>query len=202
MSFDARDFARAVWFTVTDPSEAAERVLRFPAPDRAVWPAVMLVSILNVLLLSLTQLLSPPPPEMAGAMIVFSPFSFTLVVWSLLVGFAFLSAAAGRMLGGQGRFIPMLKLMIWFQIVNLCLGIVQAVFLLVLPPLGGMLGLIILIALFYVLLQFIRVLHGFASLGAAFGTFLFALIGAGMATALLMGVLGLGPTIVAPETLQ
>ncbi|WP_278921685.1 YIP1 family protein [Pseudophaeobacter profundi] len=186
---------RFVWsflvLTLRAPGTAARSILLRQWPDEAIWTGLFLAITLNALFFGVLAMLLPASAELAGVQMVpgISGLSlFTAALRSL--GFAALVTFGGRMIGGSGRFMPILALLVWYQLVQLVvLGL--ALLVLQLSPMLGMVAVLVVgIAMFFVLLNFVNEAHGFASLWHAFAVILMATILLFFAMIFLAGLLG------------
>jgi hypothetical protein len=74
----------------------------------------------------------------------------------------------GRFFGGTGSFEESALLVIWLQFIFICVQVIQIAAILLLPPLAGMITILAVGLFFWLLVNFIAVLHGFTSLGLVF----------------------------------
>jgi hypothetical protein len=110
------------------------------------------------------------------------------------LGFASTLAIAGRWLGGIGRFMPVLTLLVWLQLVHMVVQAILIMVMLLSPALGSLLGLVANVFLFFVLLNFINEAHGFASLWRSLAVVVMAAILVFFAFISVVGLIG-------PETI-
>ncbi|MBE0412888.1 YIP1 family protein [Yoonia sp.] len=190
MAFNFQNLLNMVGRSVAEPAVVAREVLATQWDRSALWSALALVTVLNVLLLATMQMLSPVPDALEQQGIMLTPFTYTILVGSFLVLFVISIQAFGRMLGGQGSFDATLTLMVWFQVISLVFEAVQVLLVLVSPFLGGLFGMASLVVLFWCMLNFINVLHGFESRGKALFTLVLALIGTAIGAAMILAVVG------------
>ncbi|MGX9855336.1 YIP1 family protein [Limimaricola variabilis] len=190
-----------MWTYLTDllrlslraPGDAASRLLVTWPGRTATWQALTLVVCLSVVLTALVQGAMPMMPvEATGAGFGLTPFGYAGLLGVSLVLLAAGIAGAGRLLGGTGRFVPALTLVVWLEVLAMALRLVQGVLILVLPPLGGLVGLAGLFWLFWCLTRFIQALHGFNGVGRALVTLFIAFIAIGAGLAMLLALTGLG----------
>lgn len=190
MTFDFQNLLRAVIRSLSDPAEIAGEIVAMEWPREALWTALALVTVLNVLLLALLQMISPVPDALEQQGIVLSPFTYTLLVGAFLVLFVVTVQGFGRMLGGQGNFDATLTLMVWFQVISLSLEAVQFVLVLVSPVIGGLFGMVSLGLLLWCIMNFIDVLHGFKHKGKALAVLVMSLIGTAMGAGVILAITG------------
>ncbi len=191
MNVTLQGWLRAVGATLNAPADIAERVLseRFARPILV--QAVIVVAIFNLMLLAIVSLLSPPPIE--GAVYV-TPFTLTILIAGSMLAMAFAIARAGRMLGGTGDFDGALTAVIWLQAVRLTILVAQLGLMIISPTLAFMLGIGVLIAMFWCTIHFVNIVHGFDSLGKSAITSIIAMIGTIFAVVVMMALLGITPS--------
>jgi hypothetical protein len=176
------DLAALLREAVADPRRNAQRILDWPAPDQAVWLAVLAVSALSVVglyasfLLAGAQAAGPLPP----------PFALAGVQVAAMAILAAMMAHVGRAFGGAGRFAGALRLVVWLQVLMLILQAVQLVALVLLPPLAGLVSLGSLALVGWVATGMVAGLHGFASLGRTFLGILGSFLALGFVLSLLL----------------
>jgi hypothetical protein len=188
MTFDFQTWMRAVWTGIMEPSDSARKVIAMDIPREALWTALMLIAVLNVLLVEVLKLLSPAPAAFEQQAFAMSPFGFFAIISVFLVVLVFGVSYAGRMMGGKGTLPATLAIVVWFQSISLTVQIVQIVLIVISPAIGSIFGLLSLGALIWCFINFINILHGFNHLGKAFGVLVLAFIGAGI----ILTVLGFG----------
>lgn len=180
-----------VMLTLRQPGVAARAILLRKIPDEAIWTGMFLAVTLNALFFGGLGFLIPNSSDLAmfdmsadqpGLSLMLS--AFRTVIFAALLTFG------GRWLGGAGRFMPILSLVVWDQLVQLAVMAGAIVILLMSPVLGSLAFFIIGLVLFYVLLNFVNEAHGFASLWRSFAVVLMASIVMLFAMLLLVGLLG------------
>ncbi|MGC9370947.1 MAG: Yip1 family protein [Paracoccaceae bacterium] len=154
--------------TVRDPKAGARRVLSLPLPPRAAWDGLALVLVLSLILGYLTTMLlgAPADPLLPG--LAPSPLLAAVIQGGSLLVMIGAIHGVGRMMGGTGTLEGAVRLTAWLQFIMLLLQVAQAVFLLVLPGVAGLIGLLSIVLMLWLLTNFIAVLHGFRSLVAVF----------------------------------
>lgn len=180
--------------TVQAPEDAARAVMRIAMERRDIWVAVAAVACLNAIFSGILGALSPAPPPDAQTipLISLAPMPQALMIGGLLVLLSHMLTWVGRYFGGTGQIDDMLKLMVWMQLVAMVLQVVNLAVLLVLPPLGGFLVIVIVLVMLRVLLSFVKVGHGFSSLGGAALVLLASLIGMVVGLSVLLALIGVG----------
>ena len=193
MTISLRSWMRVVWTSVTQPADMASDVLAMRFPRDALWTALALVDVLNVMLLGVLQFVSPEAAATQDQIISVSPFGFLAIIGAFLTFLVFMLVHAGRMMGGDGTIEGTLTLLVWFQAVSLTLEGIQVLLVLVSPPIAAIFGLMSLGAIIWVFVNLVNVLHGLANLGKAIVVIFLALIGTVLGTGLVMGMMGITP---------
>lgn len=192
MTFDFQSWMRAVWTSIMEPSDSARKVIAMDIPREALWTALMLIAVLNVILVAVLQMLSPAPVAFEQQAFAMSPFGFFAIISVFLVMLVFGVFHAGRMMGGKGTLLATLAIVVWFQSISLTLEAVQIVLVVISPAIGSIFGLVSLGALLWCFVNFINILHGFNSLGKALAAVVLALFGTALVAGIILTVLGFG----------
>jgi len=184
---------RLLGLTVRAPAEAARLLLSLHLSRGVLWQALALVTILSVLVVAL----SPGPMPDAGAAggpepVALSPFAYATILGASLVMLVFALHFTGSALGGTGSFAGTLTLVVWLEVLATAIRVVQVVALLMAPVLAGIVSIAGLALLFWTLVNFIKVLHGFDTLGRAVLTLLLAIAGLSVGLMLILGLIGVG----------
>ncbi|OIQ45456.1 MAG: YIP1 family protein [Roseobacter sp. MedPE-SW] len=177
--------------SLRQPGVAARSILLRQWPNEAIWTGLFLAVILNALFFGVLGVILPNSSELA--MFDMSPESpgLSMMVSALRsVLFAAMLTLGGRWLGGTGRFMPILSLLVWDQLLQLALMSIGIVILLISPQLGSMVFLLIGLVLLFVLLNFVNEAHGFASLWRSFAVVLMASIVMFFSMIFIVGLLG------------
>jgi hypothetical protein len=176
--------------TIRDPRDAARRILALELPMNALWNALALAVVLNAALFGLSNLVSPPPPDVPIGTV--PPIAFALFLAAGLVATIFALFHIGRTLGGEASFGGIMALLVWLQFLRV---LVQAA-LLVLVPLVPVLAALVVIAAavlgFWILLNFIDVAEGYDNLLKSLGVLVLSVIAMAFGLSLLLALFG-GP---------
>ncbi|MBS1302826.1 Yip1 family protein [Loktanella sp. SALINAS62] len=175
-------------WSLFNPADVSRMLMRYTLSRGTVWSMIVLVSIVSTLLVSVGGLISMG----AVAADVMTPFVLSIVLMSSLTVLIFAIYLTGRMLGGTGRLDQTVLLVAWWQGIGLVIQAVQTVFLLVLPPVSGLLALIGMAWLLFALLHFVNVLHGFDSLLKSLGTVALGVVGFSFGIAIFLTLIGVG----------
>jgi hypothetical protein len=178
--------------TVTNPREGATTVLSFAPTREALWLMFALVVVTSLIMGEVMSLMIGLPADgpLTGPMQQ-SPLMLGLIQGALL----FLSIHAihriGRAFGGTGSLEESALLIIWLQFILLCVQVLQIAAMVVLPPVAGLITILAIALFFWLLTNFIAVLHGFQSLGMVFVTTLLAAFGLLVLLSMVLSMLGL-----------
>jgi hypothetical protein len=184
---------RLLALTVRDPAEAARLLLSLNLSRGVLWQALALVTIVSVLVVALSPGPMPDAATAEGTDALFlSPFAYATILGASLVMLVFALHFTGAALGGTGSFAGTLTLVTWLEVLATAIRVAQVVTLLVAPMLAGIVSIAGLVLLFWTLVNFIRVLHGFSTLGRAVLTLLLAIAGMSVGLMLILGLIGVG----------
>jgi hypothetical protein len=177
--------------TVSDPNDGARRVLALAPPASVLWQALILVVVLSVLMTRLAEFLVASPTDPLLPIFAAHPMLTASLQCGLLVVMVYAIHYIGRAFGGTGAFDDALALTVWLQFIMVCLQVVQTVFLIVLPPVAGIIGLLGIGLFFWLLSHFVAVLHGFPSALRTFLGIVVSMIGIIFGLSLVMSILGI-----------
>lgn len=177
---DLGDLMRLARMSISEPREAAAILLRDPLPREALWMMFCLVVVAAMLFAQLNAIFleaagvpqlgadAPEPPMMI------SPLSQGIIQGFVLGGVAMAVHRIGRLFGGDGGFDGALMLVTFHQFVFILVQAVTVVVSMVFPPFAFIVLLAATGLFFWMLVNFIAELHGFASLLAVFGVVIVA----------------------------
>ena len=152
--------------TIRAPQEAAQAVLALNLPRNVLWLGLALVITLSTLLASAVLLMVPMPEAGAG---VPMPVVMGIVQAVFLVLVSLGIAVIGARFGGKGDFDGALALMVWLQAVFLVVQAFQIVAIAIgLSVLADIVSLASIPLFFWLMAQFVTVLHGFSSVWKTF----------------------------------
>lgn len=177
--------------TLRDPQNAARRVLAFSpaAGGMWLWEALALVIVSSVFLTLLGQVIAPAQGNLLISAFTANPITMVTVEAAMLVITVFAVFRIGRWAGGTGSFEGSLRLVVWLQAVLVSVQAAQTVVLLLMPGFASLIGLFGLVLFFWLLTQFVLVLHGFSSPYRVFGAILLSMLGIIMALSLALALL-------------
>ena len=177
--------------TIRAPQEAAQAVLALNLPRNVLWLGLALVITLSTLLASAVLLMVPMPEAGAG---VPMPIVMGIVQAVFLVLVSLGIAVIGARFGGKGDFDGALALMVWLQAVFLVVQAFQiAAIAIGLSVLADIVSLASIPLFFWLMAQFVTVLHGFSSVWKTFWAIIMFLIAFGFLLSLVVTSFGLVP---------
>jgi len=177
--------------TIRAPQEAAQAVLALNLPRNVLWLGLALVITLSTLLASAVLLMVPMPEAGAG---VPMPIVMGLVQAVFLVLVSLGIAVIGARFGGKGDFDGALALMVWLQAVFLVVQAFQIVAIAIgLSVLADIVSLASIPLFFWLMAQFVTVLHGFSSVWKTFWAIIMFLIAFAFLLSLVVTSFGLVP---------
>lgn len=146
-----------------EPRAAAADVIALGVPREALVPGLFAIVIISVLINAVAEAIAPSP------MSVISHFQMTVFLLVLFVTFAASVYKVGQAMGGVGTWQDSLLLSIFFQAVFIPAQVLQVILMATMPAVAGLFGLFLFVFGLWVNINFIAALHGFSSLGRAFG---------------------------------
>ena len=177
--------------TIRAPQEAAQAVLALNLPRNVLWLGLALVITLSTLLASAVLLMVPMPEAGAG---VPMPVVMGIVQAVFLVLVSLGIAVIGARFGGKGDFDGALALMVWLQAVFLVVQAFQIVAIAIgLSVLADIVSLASIPLFFWLMAQFVTVLHGFSSVWKTFWVIIMFLIAFAFLLSLVVTSFGLVP---------
>ena len=189
MDLTLSQMAALVKLTLQRPREAARVVMRIPLPLQGRWIALALMAVLSALVtLLMSQTLTPVGADGLPAASL-APFFWAGISAGIMVITAALIYWIGKWFGGTGRFETALILVVWLQLIQVLVGIVQSLLVLALPFAADVFSLATLALFVWLLTSFVAEMHGFRS----FGLVLLGVIATLLALAFLASLLLLLP---------
>ncbi len=192
MTWTFQNLMSLVGHTLRDPKEGASTILNFALPRAIIWQLLAVVVLISVVLGHATQaLFSSGSSEFANPPFALSPFSAVVVHGALLVVTVYSAFWIGKIFGGNGSFEEALLLITWMQFIFVVLQVAQTVSLLFFPVVASLIGLIGFCLFFWLLTNFIAVLHGFKSLGLVLAGIIGSVIGIVVVLSIMLPLLGI-----------
>ncbi len=152
--------------TISNPREGAETVLSLAPPREALIYMFALVVVVSIFLGEVGALFTGPTPE--GLLTGRSPIWLGLVQAAFLFAMMHAVHRIGQWFGGNGAFEEAALLVIWLQFILILLQVLQVIVIVAMPAFIGLIAVISIGVFFWLLVNFIAVLHGFTSLGMVF----------------------------------
>lgn len=192
MTFLSR-LVHLILLSLRDPVAALAVLRRTGATQRESWQAILVAASAGAVLSWAVLRVMPPPEPGAMSELAGQP----IVMAALQVGaaglFAALMARVGRMFGGSGGFGDALLATAWIEVAMLVIQIPQLLLTVLIPPLGGMVGLLTFALYFVLAVQMTRAVHGFRNpVGVAVGLLATVFV-AGFVLSVLAAMLGILP---------
>lgn len=175
--------------TLKDPRAVAEQIMRWNLARDTLWTALALVAVVNTFLVLLLVQISGsvmPLPSYFD-----SPLTLFVLLTGLMVIYIHAMYWAGLMIGGQGKLMDVLALVVWFQVLRAMAQLAVIVVSLAIPALGMMLSLVIAVWALWVFLNFIAVAMHLPSAGHAFLVLIISAAGLVLGLGVLLTMIGL-----------
>jgi hypothetical protein len=190
MTLTLQSILAMAWRTITNPREGAEEVLALGVPRQALWTLLMLVVVLSIILGQITTLLLTHAAGVVMTGLLSNPLVTGIVQLVLLLATIFAIYFIGRGFGGTGRLDECILLMAWLQFIMVCIQVVQTFFMLFVPPVASLLGIVGLVLFMWLLTNFVAVIHGFRSLAQVFVMILVSMFALAFALSILLAIFG------------
>ena len=183
-----------VGLSLRDPRGALRALQAEQVPLAARSAGLLLMAVLSTILLQAGFVLAPPGPDPVAIFLAQSPFQTAVVQWLVLLLSAALIYRVGRAFDGKGSLADSILVVVWLQLIMLGVQLVQLVAFILVPPLGGLLGLMGFGLFLWLSVNFIAELHGFRSLGLVFLGLILTTLAAVIAVAMVFSLI-LGPGV-------
>ncbi|MCR9125925.1 MAG: YIP1 family protein [Rhodobacteraceae bacterium] len=181
-------FQALVIQSVRDPAAAARFLLALDLPRQTLWMALTLVAVLNTLMFSLSNLVTPttsPIPGIFDTPIVYLGFvlgGLVLVVLSLFW--------TGRALGGVGRLEDILVLVVWLQGLRVLVQALVILLMVTFPLLSALVVLAAGVIGLWILAHFVDQAHRFGSLARSAGVLIAGFLAMVLGLSLFLSLIG------------
>lgn len=192
LDFSLRSLVGHAWETVQKPRDGARRIIAADLTSDILWQALALVVVVSVLLGRITVMTVAQGAGPAMSPYLANPLVMGVIQGLLLVVMVYATHVIGRFFGGQGAFVDALSLVVWLQFIMVCLQVIQTGLMVLLPPLGDVMGLIGLVLFLWLFTNFVAVLHGFQSLALVFVMILISIFALTFLMSIVLSVLGIG----------
>lgn len=168
-----------------EPRQAAADVIALDVPRESIVPGVLLIVVISALINAAAEFVSP------SAIGAISHFQMTVFLLFLIVSFAFSICKVGQAMGGNGSCQQSILLAVFFQAIFIPAQVLQIVLMAVAPFLAGLFAVFLFFFGIWVNVNFIAALHGYPSLGKAFGVLILASIVVAVAMLFVTPLLGI-----------
>lgn len=148
--------------TFTAPQAVIVWLQSLELPRNAMWLAVGLITTLNALVFGMSNIVLPD--EGALPIIFTSPLLFGIITGTGFILTIFALFYVGRTFGGLGSLDTVLVCLIWLQSLRLVVQFGLSMVMLLSPTLSVLLAFVASLIGFWILVNFIKEFHGFASL--------------------------------------
>tara|TARA_R110002072_G_scaffold8346_3_gene43072 strand:+ start:225 stop:803 length:579 start_codon:yes stop_codon:yes gene_type:complete len=186
MNITISSFLAAIWTTIIDPAKVARQIMARRYTRGTLWTGLALVSIVSVILLRLLYFVAPVAMPMG-----FTPNLYGLVMASVLVILTFALYLTGQVFGGKATFPHSFAIIIWLEAVALVIRAVQAIVYLISPVMSSYVSIFGIVALLWILLNFVKQVHRFEGFGRAVLTIVVAIGGIGFGFGFFMTLIGI-----------
>lgn len=186
---DLRFLLRLARETIQDPKAGATEVLVRMPPRPALWLAFCLMVVISLILGEVVALFVGMPED--GPFTSQTPMVLGLLQGAMLFLVVHAITHIGRMFGGTGTFDGALALITWLQFIFLLVQLAQLAAIVLIPPVAGLITIVALGLFFWLLVNFIAVLHGFASIGRVFVMTMLSFVGMLFVLSVVLSVLGI-----------
>lgn len=168
MMFDFKTLVGMAVRTITNPREGAEEILALGIPRAALWPLLALVVVISTFIVQVINIIgsmqgAEPAPGIYG-----QPLALGSIEFVILAVAAFAIYRVGRGFGGKGTLEESVLLVAWMQFVMILLQVAQLVLMFLMPFLAQLVGMASIVLFFWLMTNFIAVVHGFRSLAQVF----------------------------------
>ena len=179
--------------TVTNPAQAAKKVLALDIPTQAIWVGLALIAVLNGLYYAMLL------PSLAAAGLITSelaamPLIVTMFILFVFVGMVYLTTIGGRFLGGTGDVLRVGQVTVWLQGLRLAAQVAIAVISFVAPFLGWIASTALGLWGIWIALNFVAAAHEF-SIPKAIGALVITFFGLVLALSILTALFGFAPPV-------
>ncbi len=163
MSMTPKTLLHAALFTVKDPRAGARAVLEMGLSLQTGATALLLMAVCSTMLSSVIFLYSPMRDDPELAKVFGNPVLLAAVQVAVLALMALVIHVVGRRFDGKGDLAGAVVLTAWLEFVLVLLQVMQLVSLFLPPVIAEALGLLGFVLFIWLLVEFIKELHGFAS---------------------------------------
>ncbi len=168
MNLTLRNLLAMTWRSITNAQEGAEEVLALGVPRQALWLSLATVVVISTVISQAQSVFF----QSLGAELPDGLLGNTLAMGAILFVILAITAYAiwiiGGFFGGKGSLEEALLLVAWLQFIMIVVQLAQLVAMLLLPPLAALILLAGFILFFWLLTNFVAVVHRFQSRALVF----------------------------------
>ncbi len=174
---------------INEPREAASSVLSMGVPREAIWPAFILFVVLSSILFGVLDVLglsgdaSALPPATGAAISAFTSLVLVFGVWKI-----------GQAMEGTGTFDETLLVFTFLQGIVLLANVIVFAAFIIATPIAWSLMVGVGFFAFWLSVNFVAALHGFASLWRGLGCLLMAYAGLAVIMYFVLALFGISIT--------
>jgi hypothetical protein len=180
--------------SLTRPRDGFKQVLKIQLLGSELAAALLAVAILATLVNGAFARMPGAPQDFMQALILTQPILVAVLQAVSIPIVAGMSMLLARLFGGKGSFRDSLYLVIWIDVVMLCIQVVLLILgLLISPALAAGGAMLAMLWSLYALAAGIQTIHGFRYLALV----LLVILGLGLALVLLMAMAGVTPAGIA-----
>lgn len=175
--------------SILTPKEGAATILSFSPGRDILWTALALIAVVSGVLSTLSTYVVPAASADMGEHLLSSPVLFTGVLAGILLLTVICTHYIGRGFGGTGEFNESLLLVAWLQLVLVAVQVVQLGIALVSPEIAQLIGVASLFLFIWLYVNFVAVLHGFASLPMVLVGMMISMFAVGIGLSILLSLI-------------
>ncbi len=175
--------------SILTPKEGAATILSFSPGRDILWTALALIAVVSGVLSTLSTYVVPAASADMGEHLLSSPVLFTGVLAGILLLTVICTHYIGRGFGGTGEFNESLLVVAWLQLVLVAVQVVQLGIALVSPEIAQLIGVASLFLFIWLYVNFVAVLHGFASLPMVLVGMMISMFAVGIGLSILLSLI-------------
>lgn len=185
MTLNASFVWQTILATLRDPDAVAAQLLSLKLAPKAVWHLFALTIIASVMMFYGTELFLP-----TGLGQIIPPFTLVVMMTANLSVLSFAMLGTGRAMEGTARLDQMVLVLSWMQVMLIALQVPQSILGMMFPSLAGVFSMMVVFYALWLTVRFVKVAHGFETLGRAIATVVMAFAGITLGMVVLMSLLG------------
>lgn len=174
--------------SLRNPRGAARLIMAMDLGRDALWTALALVAAVNTFLVLLIVHTSATPLPLPGYFE--KPLTLFVLIAGLMVVYIHAMYWAGLVVGGKGGLMDVLAVVVWFQVLRAMAQAAVVLVSLAIPPLGGLLSLVVAVWGLWIFLSFLAEALNLRSLWHAVAALCVASVGLVLGLAVLIAIIG------------